>query len=179
VLVSSAQSGDRGALEALLRLHHARLYGLCRRMMGNDADAADASQEALVRVVRHLGRFDRRSSFSTWAYRLTVNVCLDELRGRSRRPDPTEESIFEDVTGGFEDSVTARFDIDAALDLLHPDFKSAVVLRDLCGLDYAEIAEVLGVPAGTVRSRIARGRATLAKRLGNPDTAPSRPTGDT
>ena len=179
MLVSSAQGGDRSALEALLRLHHDRLYGLCRRMMGNDADGADASQEALVRIVRNLARFDRRSRFSTWAYRLTVNVCLDELRRRARRPEPVEESTLEAVTGGFEDSVAARTDIDAALGSLRPEFRSAVALRDICGLDYAEIAEVLGVPAGTVRSRIARGRATLAERLGNPDTAPTRPTGDT
>jgi RNA polymerase sigma-70 factor (ECF subfamily) len=179
VLVNSAQAGDRSALEALLRLHHDRLYGLCRRMMGNDADAADASQESLVRIVRNLGRFDRKSRFSTWAHRLTVNVCLDELRRRTRRPEPVDDASLDAVTRGFEDTAVARTDIDAALGSLRPEFRSAVVLRDLCGLDYAEIAEVLGIPAGTVRSRIARGRAALADRLGNPETPPARPTGDT
>src|SRR4051812_4211878 len=85
-LVAAAQAGDRAALEALLGRHHERLHAVCRRLTGNDADAADASQDALIAIVRGLGRFDGRSQFSTWSYRIAVNACLDELRRRRRRP---------------------------------------------------------------------------------------------
>jgi RNA polymerase sigma-70 factor (ECF subfamily) len=179
-LVAAAQAGDRAALEALLRRHADRLHAVCRRITGNDADAADATQEALLALVRGLPRFDGRSAFSTWAFRVATNACLDELRRRRRRPEPTADEDLDrgsdpDVAG--LDAVGDRADIDAALATLRPEFRAAVVLRDLVGLDYAEIAEVLDVPAGTVRSRIARGRAVLADRLapGNPDPAPDRP----
>ena len=86
--MTAAQGGDRAALDALLRRHHDRLYAVCRRVTGNDTDAADACQEALIAIVRSLDRFDGRSAFSTWAYRVATNACLDELRRRRRRPDP-------------------------------------------------------------------------------------------
>ena len=149
-------------------------------MTGNDSDADDAAQEAMVAIARGLaaGRFDGRSRFATWAYRVTVNACLDELRRRRRRPDPAGEEDLDGLaspTGGVED-VAQRLDVDAALQRLSPEFRAAVVLRDLCGLDYAEIGELLDVPPGTVRSRIARGRAGLAPLLGNQAARPERPT---
>ena len=154
------------------------MYAVCRRLAGNDADAADAAQEALLAIVRGLPRFDRRSRFTTWAYRVTVNACLDELRRRSRRPVPVEDIGPPGPppgSPGVDDAVAARLDVDAALRRLPDEYRAAVVLRDLCGFDYAEIAEILGVPAGTVRSRIARGRAGVAEVLGNPSSAPLRP----
>jgi RNA polymerase sigma-70 factor (ECF subfamily) len=140
-------------------------------MTGNDADASDATQEALLALVRGLPRFDGRSSFVTWSYRVATNACLDELRRRRRRPLPVDELITpvsssNDVAGG----VTDRLTVDGALAALPPEFRAAVVLRDVCALDYAEIGEVLGIPAGTVRSRIARGRAAVAAQItGNPE----------
>ena len=89
VLVTAARQGDREALEALLRRHQDRLHGLCRRMLGNDHDAEDATQEAMIAIVRGLARFDGRSAFSTWAYRVATNAALDELRRKGRRPRPT------------------------------------------------------------------------------------------
>jgi RNA polymerase sigma-70 factor (ECF subfamily) len=175
-------SGDRNALDVLLRRHADRLHVVCRRVMGNDADASDALQEALLAVVRGLGRFDGRSAFSTWAYRVATNACLDELRRRRRRPEPVEDQVLDTADGAaggpsFVDAAGDRADIDAALGTLAPEFRAAVVLRDLVGLDYGEIADILGVPAGTVKSRIARGRAALADRLaGNPAPSPDRPT---
>lgn len=183
-LVQAALDGDAEALDQLLRRHYGRVYALCRRITGNDADAADAAQEALIAMARGLatGRFDGRAQFGTWAHRVAANACLDELRRRKRRPGPV-------VASDLEASVTAlssgrdlaqdtvdRLDIDSALARLSPEFRAAVVLRDLCGLDYAAIAEVLGIAPGTVRSRIARGRAALAGLLGNPAAAPGRPT---
>ncbi|MDQ6616184.1 MAG: sigma-70 family RNA polymerase sigma factor [Actinomycetota bacterium] len=181
-LVAAAQAGDRGALDALLRAHQSRLYAVCRRMTGNDADAADATQETLLALVRGLRGFDRRSRFSTWSYRIAVNASLDELRRRKRRPEPgLDEVLAADPPGASRissaDASDLRIDVDAALTRLAPDFRAAVVLRDLCGLDYAEIASILEIPVGTVRSRIARGRSALVPLLaGNPARPAERPS---
>jgi RNA polymerase sigma-70 factor (ECF subfamily) len=157
----------------LLRRHYDRIHAVCRRLAGNDADADDATQEAMLAVVRGLGRFAGQSQFSTWVYRVSVNACLDELRRRRRRPEPTE--LPEPPAGpGSDAGMAERLDIDAALALLPPDFRAAVVLRDLCRLDYADIAAVLEIPIGTVRSRIARGRAALVPLL-DAGELPDRP----
>lgn len=181
-LVAAARAGDRAALDALLRRHHDRIYAICRRIAGNDADAADATQEAMISIVRRLDRFDGRSQFTTWVYRVATNACLDELRRRKRRAEPMQfepahEAIPREPGVAVADQVTDRLAIDRALATLPIEFRTAVVLRDLCQLDYAEIASVLDIPAGTVRSRIARGRAALADRLaGNPGDPTPRPT---
>ncbi|TML19292.1 MAG: RNA polymerase sigma factor [Actinobacteria bacterium] len=181
-LVEAARRGDRHALEQLLQLHFDRIRGLCRRVMGNDADTDDATQEALLAICRGIARFDGRSSFSTWLYRVATNACLDELRRKGRRPIATEPDAMPAaaLSDRFADDIADRLEIDGALAQLSPDFRAAVVLRDLCQLDYDEIAEVLGIPPGTVRSRIARGRAQLAllvddRRTGNQLTAYDRP----
>ena len=183
-LVTAAQGGDRRALDALLRRHHDRVHALCRRMTGNDADALDATQEALIAIVRGLPRFDGRAAFGTWAYRIATNACLDELRRRRRRPEPglpDDERAIQPRGGApaLDTSVADRLAVDRALAHLPPEFRAAVVLRDVCHLDYAEIGEVLGIPPGTVRSRIARGRAVLARQLGEPEAAGDRPTAPT
>jgi RNA polymerase sigma-70 factor (ECF subfamily) len=169
LLVGWARDGDPDALERLLRRHYDRIHAVCRRMTGNDADAADAAQDTLIAVARGLPRFDDRSRFSTWVYRIAVNASIDELRRRARRPgvsldemqSSSESLSVAAPVGDAPEQVADRVDIDVALRRLPDDFRAAVVLRDLCGLDYAEIAEVLQVPPGTVRSRIARGRAAL------------------
>lgn len=137
--------------------------------------------------MRGLPRFDGRAAFTTWAYRVATNACLDELRRRARRP---VTGITDDLAGvdraerhpaagdaGIE-GFAERLAVDAALAQLPEEYRVAVVLRDLADLDYAEIATVLGIPPGTVRSRIARGRAHLARLLepGNPTALPQRPT---
>lgn len=181
-LVAAAAGGDRAALEDLLRRHHDRLYAVCRRVTGDDADAADATQDALMAVVRGLHRFDGRASFTTWSHRVAVNAALDELRRRRRRPVPSVDDPGGDGALAWErqaargpdagEAVAARLDIDAALQALPPDFRVAIVLRDLSGLSYAEIAEVLTIPVGTVRSRLSRGRDALAALLGGPAVVP-------
>jgi RNA polymerase sigma-70 factor (ECF subfamily) len=122
-----------------------------------------------------LPKFDGRSSFGTWAYRIATNAALDELRKRKRRPalhavrdDDSGEIGLEPVDAVSEriiESVADRLAIDEALEDLPEDFRTAVVLRDVGDLDYSEIAEVLDVPVGTVKSRIARGRRMLADKL--------------
>lgn len=177
-----AQEGDRGALEQLLRQQYDRLHALCWRMTGNPTDAADATQEALIGITRGLATFDARARFGTWAYRVAVNACLDELRRRRRRPEPVGTdrlAAAAPVSAGGEAAVDDRLAVDDALRTLSPDFRAAVVLRDLCGLEYAEIADVLDVPIGTVRSRLARGRGALADRMGgNQKPAGGRPRRD-
>ncbi len=192
-LLPAVRAGNRHALDELLRRHQPRLWAVCRRLTGSDADADDAAQEALVSIVRALPRFDGRSRFGTWAYRIAVNAGLDELRRRRRRPEPglPGDPDVGSPSGGPEpvatvpgpEDVALSVDVDAALRRLPPEFRAAVVLRDLCGLDYAEIAEVLDLPPGTVRSRISRGRAALVPLLGprpegagNPNPPSGRPT---
>lgn len=179
LLLARAARGERDALDRVLRGEEARIYAICRRMTGHDADARDATQEAMLAICRGLPGFDRRSSFRTWVYRVTTNACLDELRRRGRRPmavDTSSPSGPVATARGPEDAITARVTLDAALARLLPEFRAAIVLRELCGLDYAEIAEVLAIPPGTVRSRIARARAALARDLGNPAPVDDRPT---
>lgn len=122
-------------------------------------------------MARGLPRFDGRSALTTWAYRVATNAALDELRRRARRPTPLRAEALPDAPHpsgppGVDQTVADRDALDRALDALPTEFREPVVLRDVMGLDYAEIATVLGIPGGTVRSRIARGRAALAARLG-------------
>ena len=186
-LVRAAQGGDRGALEQLFRRHYDRVHAVCRRITGNDADAADAAQEAMIAMVRGLGRFDGRATFGTWAYRIATNASLDELRRRRRRPlvagreQPGHEhhELVDPDAGVRIEQLGDRYQLDAALAALPEDFRVPVVLRDVADLDYAEIAAILDLPLGTVKSRIARGRGMLATTIsrsgGNHDGARDRP----
>ncbi len=173
-LVAAARAGDRAAMDSLLRRHYDRIAKLCRRLVNHPDDSADCTQEALIAVVRGLPGFDGRSAFSTWSHRVATNVCLDHLRQRSRRPVTSElddaERLLAPSTAPSpgrrsSEQVVDRVDIDEALARLPLEFRVPVVLRDLYGLDYAEIAQICGVPGGTVRSRIARGRSALEELL--------------
>lgn len=195
-LVAAAAAGDRAAMDRLLRLHYDRVHAVCRRVTGHDADAADAAQEAMISIVRGIARFDGRSSFATWVYRIATNASLDELRRRRRRPllahgDPADgepgghpgngdghgvAAAADPDAGPRIDAVADRLALDQALRELPEDFRVPIVLRDVGDLDYAEIAEALDIPVGTVKSRIARGRAALAQlvRAGLDDGDPDR-----
>jgi RNA polymerase sigma-70 factor (ECF subfamily) len=176
-LVAAAKAGDRDALDRLLRRHYDRVFAVCRHLLGNQADAADATQNAMISAVRGLPRFDGHAAFGTWLYRIATNAALDELRRRSRRPllvdqrstgdtDPTVDRAVDPGAGEAYATIEDRMLIGPALATIRDDYRAAVVLRDVADLDYAEIAEVLDIPPGTVRSRIARGRAALAVALG-------------
>ena len=174
-LIEAVQAGDQRALDVLLRRHYDRVYAICRRMTGNDHDALDATQDALIAITRGLARYDGRARFTTWAYRVTTNACLDELRRRKRRPVPQDELVFDAVGSSaprLDQTIADRLTIDDALALLPGDFRAAVVLRDVVGLDYADIAAALEIPPGTVRSRIARGRRALADHIGRNQEPP-------
>ena len=177
-LVAAAQGGERAALDQLLRRHYDRIHAVCRRIAGSTRDGDDACQEALIKIVRNLKAFDGRSAFGTWAYRIATNAALDELRRRGRRPlvhsarddehgDGTADAreLADDRAAAAIEAIGQRLDLDAALERLDPDFRAAVVLRDVLDLSYGEIAEILDLPLGTVKSRIARGRGALADEL--------------
>jgi len=168
-LLDAARVGDRDAVEMLLRRHHDRILAVCRRMCADPSDAEDAAQESLIAIVRGLPNFDGRSQLSTWIYRVTSNCCLDELRRHRRRPLPIDDAEMparastdplpdEEAEAGATRAVLA-----SALGQLPEEFRVPLVLRDVADLDYAAIAEVLDIPPGTVRSRIARARARLAE----------------
>ena len=174
-LVARAVDGDRRALEILLDRHADRIHAVCRRIVAHPEDALDATQEAMIAIARGITRFDGRAAFSTWCYRIATNAAIDELRRTRRRPVPAHPDAPEPVSpvSGPAEIVAARVDVDAALQHLPEEFRVAVVLRDLCDLDYAEIAEALDLPPGTVRSRISRGRAILVERLGPGPAGPA------
>ncbi len=171
-LCREAKNGDQRALDALLERHIDRVHAVCHRVCGPD-DALDATQNALIAIARSVDRFDGRAAFTTWLHRVATNAALDELRRRQRRPAPVDANDLlpgaTPVAGAAGDPERAvdRVALDEALAGLPEEFRVAVVLRDVADLDYAEIAATLSIPIGTVRSRIARGRAALAKMLGN------------
>lgn len=175
-LARAASDGDRDALDTLLTRHVDRIHAVCRRICGPD-DAPDATQDALLSIARSIHRFDGRAAFTTWAHRIAVNASLDELRRARRRGVPASDTIDAlDPPAGRasgSDRIVDRLVLDDALAALPLEFRTAVVLRDVADLGYAEIATVLEIPVGTVRSRIARGRAALAAALGNSDDPPS------
>lgn len=167
--------GDPAAFEEVYVRFADMVFGLALRMSGDRDVAADLSQETFLRVYRHLGRFGGRSSLKTWIYRVTVNCCRSQLRRRGRRrverpADGGRERLDEvpDERAGPEQRALGQDlgrRLKAAIAELPIGFREAVVLRDVHGLSYAEIGEVLGVRIGTVRSRIARGRERLRQRL--------------
>jgi RNA polymerase sigma-70 factor (ECF subfamily) len=190
-LVAAAQRGDARAMDELLRRHYDRVHAVCRRIAGSTRDADDAAQEAMIRVIRNIDKFDGRSGFGTWIYRIATNTALDELRRRKRRPqlhlagdDDHPSEPVDEMSHRRVDDVADRIAIDAALFELPEEFKVVVVMRDVGDLDYAEIAAALDIPIGTVKSRISRGRRMLVEKLGNlgpsserqtPDNPPSDP----
>ena len=162
--------GDETAFEEVYRRFAGMVYNLCFRMAGWAEEAEDLAQEVFLRIHRHLGRFNGRSSLKTWIYRVTLNHCRSKL---SRKRYPTAPLAEEVEEGGVHLEATGRGPeeqslaqdaarrVAAGLVRVKPKYREAVILRDIEGLAYDEIAEVLGVRIGTVRSRIARGRDQL------------------
>ena len=169
-LATRHRYGDPQAFEEVYQRFAQMVYNLAYRMSGEAEMAEDLTQEIFLRIHRHLGRFNGRSALKTWVYRVTLNHCRSKL-GRRRYPtQPLAEENdgegvrLQDERRGPEDLALAQDagrQVMRALGQLKPVFREAVVLRDLQGLSYEEIAEILKVRIGTVRSRIARGRDRL------------------
>lgn len=168
--MSDAQEQQVPDWEDIAREHGRFIYTVAYRLTGNEADADDLVQDVLLRVRRGLHTY-RPGSMEGWLSRITTNAFLDELRRRKRRPVEALPADADRVLPGAP-SVDEAFeatalpeDIQTALTRLPPEFRAAVVLSDVVGLSYAEIGETLGVPLGTVRSRIHRGRGMLREQL--------------
>lgn len=169
--LAAAKRGNREALERLLNRHTDRLFAVCIRMVGR-SEAEDLLQESLVRIIRAIPQFRGESRVSTWMLRIAVNTCLTSHRKRTVRPGAALEAwsnVREEISGrkpepGGAEHVERREQIDRlerAFSDLEPHQRAIMILRDLQGLDYQEIADVLGVALGTVKSRLFRARLAL------------------
>ena len=183
-LLVRAQGGDRASVDALLRLHYDAVYAVCHRMVLSPQGADDAVQNALLAIVRGLPRFDGRSSLSTWVHRIATNAAIDEIRRVRRTPssaDPTVLAATEaadpqtDRTADVAERLDQSSAVAGALARLPHEFRVVLVLRYVSDLDYAEIADILEVPVGTVRSRLSRGKAALAELLPRDLTSQTSP----
>ncbi len=176
-LISRCLAGDEAAWEELVRLHTRRVYGLCYRFTNSNSEAQDLTQEVFLRVFRTIRTFRApEGSFATWLTRLTRNLLIDHYR-RTRQERVTDSiegqlPIIEEQGAGAtqrpDEAVSGHETseiLQATLQKLSPDLREAVILRDLQEMEYREIAQVLGIPEGTVKSRINRGRAELARLL--------------
>ncbi|HUS08043.1 MAG TPA: sigma-70 family RNA polymerase sigma factor [Bryobacteraceae bacterium] len=175
-LVEQCLRGQEAAWEELVRLHSRRVYGVCYRFTGKESEAQDLTQEVFLRVFKTLRSFRHgEGSFLVWLNRLTRNLLIDNYRRNKleRATDSIEDQLttLEEKTAfsARTDAILAGREasemLQAALQKLSPDLRETVILRDLEELEYREIAEVLNVPEGTVKSRLNRGRAELARIL--------------
>lgn len=182
-LVARYLAGDAGAFADLVRRHERRTYALCLRTLGNPDDAADAAQDVLLVLARKADRYRGESLFTTWLYRVTMNVCYDHLRRAKRRPllqrapDPGEPAHEPGPpVPDHADAVADAQDVSVALARVPEDFRIALVLADVQDLPYEEIAKVLDLPIGTVKSRVHRGRIALAREMGAGASEPGTPS---
>jgi RNA polymerase sigma-70 factor (ECF subfamily) len=164
-LVRQTLSGDTAAFETLVERHQRPLYTVACRMLGNREDAADALQGALIKAYEHLDSFDPRHRFFSWIYRIVVNECLNMIR--ARRPEDVLDPALAAVGSPFEAvAATERAtQVQQALMQLTTDARSVIVLRHFGELSYDEIAETLGVPSKTVKSRLYSARQKLGEQL--------------
>lgn len=171
-LLAEFLKGDDHAFSDLMRRHEDRIFGLALRMTGSRPDALDATQEAFVAAFRQASTFRGDSAFATWLYRIAINACRDLLRKRTRQPTPEAEPIAphsdRDPEPLVDETVALRLDVAQALAAISDEYREAVVMHDLGGIPYEEIARITGVSVGTVKSRISRGRRRLARLLEQP-----------
>ena len=170
--ISAAKAGDESAFEALVRLYEKRVFALALRMCGDRENAAEAAQEAFLAAWQGLAFFRGESSFSTWLYRLTSNACVDLLRREGRHRAAAGPSLDDDELNlDVPDPALSPQDeaerqelreaIDRGLSVLSPEHRQVLILREMHQLSYDEIADVLSLDVGTVKSRISRARRQL------------------
>ncbi len=167
-LLESFLGGDNDAFSGLMERHEDRIFGLCLKMLHNRSDALEASQEIFITAFRRAASFRGDSAFGTWLYRIGINYCKDVLRKRKElllESDQLEIEHLDTRQRGIDDAAALRLDLSRALAELGDDYREAVVMHDLGGVPYEDIATLTGVPVGTVKSRISRGRRKLARLL--------------
>jgi len=182
-LVERCRAGDPAAWEEIVRTHGRRVYNICYRFTGRVEDAQDLTQEVFIKAYRGLAGFHpERAAFSTWLTSIARNAFVDHFRrtkkdrltdsidapAPSEEPDERREPAIPDPGPSPHERLTRRDTqqmVQEALQKLPPDYREVLILRDLQDMDYADIAAVLELPEGTVKSRISRGRAELARLL--------------
>ncbi len=173
-ILEAVRAGDSDAFALLVRAYEKTVYNLSLRMLGDTQDAQDASQEAFFRAWQALDSFRGESKFSSWLFRLTTNLCLDRLRKRTRTPvfslTTEEEEVLDIPDERFSpqeelERKELRRAVRRGLLQLEPEFREVLVLRELGGLSYEEIAQTMGLEPGTVKSRLFRARKKLAALL--------------
>ena len=178
-LISKIKAGDREAFSALVENYQSKIINMSYGMLSDQEDAYDAAQEVFIKVFRSIDSFEEKSSFSTWIYRITVNVCNDMLRKRQRKisalslyssTDDDEEKVLEikDDAPTPQDAAEineTQLEVWRAISELSDEYKTVITLFDLEGLSYDEISSIIKVPVGTVKSRLSRARAALKKNL--------------
>ena len=184
-LAKRASQGDDGAFEALVTKYERQVYNLALRTLLDPEDARDVVQEVFLRVYEKIGDFRGESAFSTWLYRVAVNLCTDAIRGRQKRWSYSLDAPYFDKDAplqvsekgpSVEDEVESRIlmqKIAGALVDLSPEHRTMLVLAHIKGLSYEEISQITGVPMGTVKSRLARARWALKKLISEPWKTPA------
>lgn len=182
VLVERVQAGDKKAFDLLVSKYHQRVIRLISRLVRDPAEVEDIAQEAFIKAYRSIGQFRGDSAFYTWLYRIAVNSAKNALMASNRRPIPMSDLMKSDENEEGEAwPVESAIDfqtpeallasrqvaqtVDAAIQSLAEELRTAIMLREIEGLTYEEIAEAMNCPIGTVRSRIFRARETIAKQL--------------
>ncbi len=174
-LIEKAKQGDVDAFEELISTYQRMIYNYCYRMSGNLHDAEDLTQEVFIKVYKSLRKFKGKSQFSTWIYRIAHNTCVD----RHRKKRPTDDNmIFLDNEKEYRTLISDSYIpeeellskekqdiIQKCIDSLKPEYRSVIILRDIQNYSYKEIATILDIPLGTVKSYISRGRSALRESL--------------
>lgn len=179
LLVKRSKSGDIEAFEQLIFDYQKKAYNIALRIMGNQEDAKDMCQEAFIRIYKSIEGFKEQSSFSTWMYRIVTNVCLDEIRKKKKSEAVSLDGTYETENGEIHFEIASDDDtpeesyvraekksiILKSINELSEEYKTAIVLRDIQGFSYEEIANILCCSIGTVKSRINRARNILKNKL--------------
>lgn len=178
-LIERAKQGDVEAFEILINEHQKRIYNIAFKMLGNQEDALDLSQEVLIKIFKNIHKFHGSSKFSTWVYRVATNTCLDEIKKRRKhttysideRMQTEDGDLATDIpdTSPTPEATAIQKDIQKILydgiNQLGDEHKKVIILRDLNGFSYEYIAKILKCSEGTVKSRISRARKRLKKIL--------------
>jgi len=179
LLISRCKEGDDEAFSLLIERYQQKVYNTAFRMMGNYHDASDCTQEVFLRIFRSIRSFRGESSFSTWVYHITVNVCKDELRSRSRHIDESIDEMLQTSDGERHKEIAADCPepseiyettelmdrLQVLINELDPNYRLILLMREHDELSYQEIADTLGLSIGTVKSRINRARIALRKKI--------------
>ncbi len=172
-LIKKARRGDGRAFSMLIENHERFVFNVVYRITGNAEDARDVSQEAFIKAFKNFESYDESSAFSTWLYRIAVNTAIDFIRRRKKENSISFEDYIVDEKNqkgdsGIEEKVISKEgvkNIISAVNMLDDEFKTVIVLRDMEGMDYKEISDITGLPLGTVKSRLSRGRGKLRQMI--------------